>query len=173
MKKLVYLLTVIASLPTKCKAQSNTAVRYEKTSTIVLQASVERVFPLFGAYEEKKWAEGWDPLPIYPVTGEFGEGTLFRTKGHSNSAPNALWIVSRYDTTSHIVQYTIPDADRILTIHITCEPSSNHETKATVSYVIISLTNTGKISAEHILHRIFSKNLEDWSTAINTYLRKY
>jgi len=36
--------------------------RISKTAGLIINGNVEKVFPLFGAFEERKWAEGWDTL---------------------------------------------------------------------------------------------------------------
>ena len=55
--------------------------RVSKTATIVLNRNISTVFPLFGAFEERKWAKGWDPILIYPDTEIIEEGTTFKTEG--------------------------------------------------------------------------------------------
>lgn len=42
------------------------AEKVTKTATFNLNAGVDKIFPLFGAFEERKWTDGWTPTLIYP-----------------------------------------------------------------------------------------------------------
>ena len=56
--------------------------KISKTASIILNEKIEKVFSLFGAFEERKWAEGWNPVLIYPDSEIIEEGTTFKTEGH-------------------------------------------------------------------------------------------
>jgi hypothetical protein len=43
----------------------NPAKRISRSSTITLNAPLEKVFPLFGPIKEMEWAEGWQPEIMY------------------------------------------------------------------------------------------------------------
>ncbi len=58
--------------------------KISKTASITLNGDIEKVFPLFGAFEERKWAEGWNPTLIYPETEIIEEGTTFITEGNGD-----------------------------------------------------------------------------------------
>jgi hypothetical protein len=52
--------------------------------SIVLKSRIEQVFPLFTPEEEKKWANGWDYEPIYPLPLQVKENCIFRTESHDH-----------------------------------------------------------------------------------------
>ena len=58
--------------------------RVTKTASFVVNSNIENVFPLFGAFEERKWEPNWEPILIYPDKEIIEEGTTFKIKGHGH-----------------------------------------------------------------------------------------
>jgi len=60
--------------------QTFKAERVSKSASITLNGPIEKVFPSLVAVEEKKWADGWDPVVLYPESGHLEEGMTFITR---------------------------------------------------------------------------------------------
>lgn len=148
-----------------------TAKRISRTATITLQGPIATVFPLFGPIEEKKWEDGWDPLILYPETGELEEGMVFATRGHADEEPTYTWLVSKYDPANRAIQYTVSTQNRCWTISIHCRASSGTQTQATVRYTYTGLTPLGNDLNERAMEKMYEKDLKDWEEAINHYLQ--
>lgn len=163
----------------------NAQTMQTQTATIIINADIEKVFPLFGAYEEKKWARGWEPTPVYPITETIEEGATFRTPGHLPGENEYIWRVSKYDNRQHLVQYMVYVPDRCWTITVQCAPvegrtaaaesrttAAEGRTAATISYAFVALNPAGEEKNKHSLHLLFQHQLKDWEEEINTYLSK-
>ncbi|MBI1767734.1 MAG: hypothetical protein HYR67_05115, partial [Bacteroidetes bacterium] len=102
------------------KDKNFTAQRISKTATINVNGDVRIIFPLFGAFEERKWADGWSPTLIYPATEIMAEGTTFKTSGHGhghiNNEAEFLWRVSKFEPEKYLVQYLVSTENRYWTI---------------------------------------------------------
>ena len=53
--------------------KNNNSLRISKTAKIYLNDSIDHVFTLFSPSGEKKWDPDWNPIIIYPVSGEIEE----------------------------------------------------------------------------------------------------
>ena len=62
----------------------------------------EAAGPLFGAWEERKWADDWHPLFLYPAPPADQEGAVFRVEhgGH-----RSVWVNTVFDPAAGHVQY--------------------------------------------------------------------
>lgn len=144
--------------------------RISKTASFVANGAIEEVFPLFGAFEERKWAEGWDPEIIYPKQELMEEGTTFKVGGHGHES---LWIVTKYELENYLVQYLVSTENRFWTITVKCDAMVNSaQTKATVTYTYTGLNEEGNQKNQESLHHMYSQDLKDWGEAINAYLSK-
>lgn len=149
----------------------NAQTMQTQTATITINGDVKKVFPLFGAYEEKKWAKGWQPAPVYPLTETIEEGATFRTPGHLPGENEYIWRVSKYDNRLHLIQYMVYGPDRCWTITVQCDPAEDRTT-ATITYSFIALNPTGEEKNRHSLHLLFQHQLKDWEEVINDYLSR-
>ncbi len=89
---------IITMLLIACENKSQTmdstnfqGEKQTKTASIILNEKIEKIFPLFGAFAERKWAVGWAPTLIYPSIETIEKGTTFKTHGHDEK--QFLWIV--------------------------------------------------------------------------------
>ena len=146
------------------------AEKVSKTATINANANIDKIFPLFGAFEERKWADGWAPTLIYPSTEIMEEGTTFKTQGHGHDETEFLWRVSKYDPQNYLVQYLVSTENRYWTITVKCQAVSDSSTSATVTYTYIGLNSLGNEINKHALDKMYSKNLKDWEEAINYFI---
>jgi hypothetical protein len=173
MKKYIVTIVVLVFIGTgsQVSAQAFKAEQFVQSASIRLKGDVERVFRLFTPLGEKKWAEGWNPQLIFPATGETLEGQILKTPDHVHGAPPLTWVVSRYDTSSHQIQYIITSAVRVAVISISCTASGQDSTSATINYAITGLSAEGNVLSHHLIGKIFATNLKDWENAINTSLK--
>lgn len=146
------------------------AKKFSNTATIILNNKIESVFPLFGAFEERKWAEGWNPVLIYPETEIIEEGTTFKTKGHGHDEAEFIWRVTKYEPEKFLIQYLVTTENRYWTITVKCNPLNGNKTSAEVTYTFIGLNELGNKINEHSLQRMYKNNLTDWEEEINGYL---
>jgi hypothetical protein len=174
MKKL-YIIFLLG-LATAGRSQSNmnnnfSAQRISKTASFTTHGSIDKVFPLFGPFEEQKWAEGWSPVLVYPQQGKVQEGLVFKTKGHIPGEKENTWLINRYQPESHLIEYLVIAENRLLTITVQCGALADTATSATVTYTFTGLTEGGNMASGHILGRMYAENLHDWAEAINYYLK--
>jgi len=150
---------------------SFSAERLFKSATITLNGPIGKVFPLFGALEEKKWADGWNPIVMYPTSEKLEEGMVFTTPAHGHGETAYAWIVSKYQPDNHLIEYIVSTTNRYWVISIKCRASSDTETEATVSYTFTGLTPLGNEINKHAIGKMYERNLQDWEEAINYYLK--
>ncbi len=144
--------------------------RISKTASITINGNAATVFPLFGAYEEQKWAEGWDPVPVYPGDKKIEAGTTFITGGYDPHEAEFTWVVSRYEPEVHLIQYLVFTANRYWTITVECQSNTSDKTEATITYCYTGLTPVGNEMNRITLARMYQFNLQDWEKAINYFL---
>lgn len=138
-----------------------------RTGRIRLHGPIEKVFPLFGPVDETKWAPGWEPSIKYGSNAELG--TVFTTV---TSTHPAIWIVTRYDSKSHDMQYTtaFPE-DRVVQLDIACHLTGAVETRCDVAYAITALSDSARAAVERYTQERHDERMAHWQTAINHYLQ--
>ena len=146
------------------------AEKVSRTATFEINANINKVFPLFGAFEERKWADGWNPTLIYPSTEIIEEGTVFKTKGDRDDEKEFIWFVSKYEPQNYLIQYVVSTQNRFWTITIKCKIISDTLCAATVVYKYIGLNPLGNEINKHSLEKMYAEDLKDWQAAINFYL---
>lgn len=148
------------------------AEKVSRTETFVVEGRIESVFPLFGAFEERKWEPTFDPILIYPSEELIEEGTVFKTEGRGDES-EFLWRVSKYDESLCLIQYSVSTENRCWTITIKCShhDSDNSKTYATVNYTFIGLNKKGNELNKVHIQNMFKYNLKDWADSINRYLK--
>jgi hypothetical protein len=147
-----------------------TPERIQKCSSISVNGTVEKVFPLFGPVREKEWAEGWDPEILYSTTKLAEEHMIFRTKAHNQHEEFYTWVITQFDPKLHKIEYTVSTPNRIWFITVSCE-SDGKETRAKICYTFTGLNETGNQLNRDALEKMFVNNLKDWEEAINYYLK--
>ena len=170
MKKITLILSLVVIAATAGQAEDFVPMRLCKSATIILNANVNQVFPLFGALEEKKWEPSWNPRIIFPASGNMEEGLVFQTPEHIPAAPPVTWVVVKYDVQQHLLAYCLTSPIRVAMITIRCYKLTGNTTKAEVGYQLTGLTEAGNELSHHMLTKIFAEDLKDWERAINTHL---
>ena len=176
--KLITLATLLMMTTPVCAQHDQTeqndfkAKRISKTASFIIHANINHVFPLYGAFEERKWAPGWEPVLIYPENEIIEEGTTFRVKPHGHEGEGAsLWIVSKYEPGNYLIQYLVSTENRFWTITVSNKPiEDNTKTKTTVTYSYTGLTKIGNALNQKSLEKMYENNLQDWAGLINGYL---
>lgn len=146
------------------------AERISKTADITINGSIEEVFPLFGVFDERKWAKGWDPQLVYPDKEIMEEGVIFTTRSHNHEEQEYQWIVSTFNPGLYNVQYLVSTPNRYWTITVQCRDLDKVQTVASITYSFTSLNEKGKQLNKGSLERMYKENLGDWEEAINHYL---
>lgn len=164
------LILLSLTMTTSAIAQTSfKAERVQKSASFVVNASVEKAFPLFGPIREKEWAAGWEPQIIYSVNPEVEEHMIFKTSGKHHGENEFLWVVSQYRPNDYFVEYTASTAQRVWFISVKCETMED-KTKVTVTYTFTGLTPTGNEINKIALEKMYAHNLKDWEEEINYYL---
>lgn len=142
--------------------------RISKTASFIVDERIENVFPLFGPIREKEWAEGWEPEIIFSTNNLVEEHMIFRTKVSSDEK-YYTWVITQFDVSRHLVEYTVSTKNRIWFIRVQCQPSGE-STKATVSYTYTGMNSEGNQLNRDALAKMYINDLKDWQEAINYYL---
>jgi hypothetical protein len=132
-------------------------------------APYERVFPLFGALEEKKWAEGWDPQFVYPSPARDQQGMVFTVE---RAGMTSVWTNAALDEAAGHVQYVYILNDAMVTlVDIHLAKAGATETRVSVVYERTALKPEAN---EHVTHyaKGDAKSGPGWEQAINGYLAK-
>ena len=153
------------------KPETFKAERVTKTAQFVVNAEIDKAFPLFGAFEERKWEPIWNPELIYPETEIIEEGTTFKTEGRGEE-PEFLWRVTKFEEGKHLIQYLVSTENRYWTITVQClsEMDNLAQTLVNVTYTYIGLNEAGNRLNKADLECMYSDNLSDWAESINSYL---
>jgi len=162
----------VAVVWTDTQAQQNAAPVLAHAETefhLSARASYEQVFPLFGALEEKKWAEGWNPQFVYPTPAHDQRGMVFTVEHGSKTG---VWTCTAFDQNAGYVQYVFMLGNLMVTvidIHVT--KSGSHETPVSVLYERTALRPEAN---DHVAHLATgdAKSGPEWEEAINGYLAK-
>ena len=106
--------------------------------SFVVNAPYDEAFPLFGAYEERKWAAGFYPQFVFPPSPHDQQGMVFTTVQEGN---NRTWINTALDRAAGHAQYVyfIPET-MVALIDVRLARTGNWQTKVKVSYERTALT---------------------------------
>ena len=175
MKSAHFIFALIAIIPSIASVQGHAQVAAAKlvhTHTefgFTVDAPFEQVVPLFGAREERKWSDGWDPQFVYPSPARDQPGMIFRVvHGHSSS----VWINTALDLTAGHVQYAQVLNDAMVTlIDIHAAPQGPMQTDVIVVYERTALVPEANEHVERFA-KADEKAGKEWGEAINAYLAK-
>jgi hypothetical protein len=172
--KSIISLTAMTILLSSCNNKNQDpnfrAEKVTRSATIQLNGGIDKVFLLFGAFEERKWAEGWNPTLIYPEREVIEEGTTFTTPGHGHDEKEYLWRVSRFEPEHYRIQYVVSSKNRWWIITVNCSPLTEKITRANITYTFVGLNSLGNKINTTSLERMFKYELRDWEEAINYFL---
>lgn len=146
------------------------AERISETAKILLKENIFTIFPLFNPIEEKKWSFKWKPHIIYPPDERIEKGMVFRVKENVPDEFFSNWIISNYNEDEYLIEYTVSTINRIWIIFIKCNPVTDKQTEAIITYTYTGLNDKGNTLNKQAIEKIFKHNLKDWENAINIYL---
>jgi hypothetical protein len=155
-----------------CSHAQEPAAKLVHTRTefsFTVDAPFEQVVPLFGAHEERKWAEGWDPQFVYPTPARDQQGMVFRV---AHGQQSSVWINMALDLAAGHVQYAHVLNDVMATlIDIHASRQGPQKTAVTVVYERTALVSEAN---EHVQHSAKGDENagKEWGDAINAYFAK-
>ena len=137
--------------------------------SFTVDAPFDQVVPLFGADEERKWAEHWNPQFVYPTPAHDQPGMVFKI---AHGERTAIWINTAFDLSVGHIRYTYVLGDAMATlIDIQATHQGAQKTAVTVVYERTALIPE---ASEHVQH--FAKGDEaagkEWGDAMNNYFAK-
>jgi hypothetical protein len=137
--------------------------------SVIVKAPYEKAFPLFGAYEERKWAKGFEPRFIHPSPARDQQGMIFTWE--LGGAPS-VWANTAYDPATGHVQYIYFVQDAMVTlIDIRLTKAGGAETRVDVVYERTALRREANEQvAEHA--KADRTRGSEWEAMINGYLRE-
>ncbi len=126
-----------------------------------------RVFPLFTARGERKWAPGWDPTPL---SGGEQRGSAFRTS--SQEGRTTTWIVVDYRPSEGRVSYArLAEGSNIGLVDVVCTEPAAGGTDVSVTYTLTPLGAEGEAFVRHFLEPdTFARMIEEWRAATGAAL---
>ena len=105
--------------------------------SIVIDAPVEKVFPLLCPVREYEWIDGWSCELLHSESGFAEKGAIFttgfRTEGFS------IWTVSRYEPDRAIEFVVVFPESHVMTVAIALEPIDGSQTRLTWDCAYTSL----------------------------------
>jgi len=153
--------------------EAGTAVVEQRTQsfTIILNASVSDVTPLFGPVREAEWAPDWSPRFIHPAQGLQREGVVFTTSpGYGRER---LWLLTTYDVRNGRVEYVVvTPAFTANEIKIRVAPDGEQHCKATITCRRSALAPEGNEEVAKLGEHWAEEQRIHWETAINEALAK-
>lgn len=138
-----------------------------------IEKPIEIVFPLFTAEGEKLWAPGWDYVQIFGDKN-VKEDDIFVTQTHDHSAADAIWIVKKYDSQNHFVQYyKIEPGEKVGLITVQCKKIGESQTKINVSYSYSALSESGEKFVSGFTEADYVSFINEWKYLIDEYFSKH
>ncbi len=149
------------------RVQPALAHSHEEFSLVVM-APYEQAFPLFGAYEERKWAKGFDPQFIHPSPAIDRQWMVFTWE---QKGTPSVWMNTAFDAASGHVQYVYFAKDTMVTlidIHLTKAGAA--ETRVSVVYERTALRPETNEQVDRYARDDRNRGVE-WAEMINGYLQ--
>jgi hypothetical protein len=147
------------------------AKRVSRSGTFDLGTDATRALALFTPEGEKQWAARWDFERVYPNDTSTSENDVFLTRTTDHSEGPSIWIVSRYSSERHEIEYQRVDPGvKVARIRVQCWEIDKGRTEVRVDYVYTGLSQTGNAFVEHFSVDEFARMLSHWSNAIDHFL---
>jgi len=127
----------------------------------------ETVAPLFGAYTERLWADGWNPQFVHPQPAKDEAGAVFTVQGGHST----VWINTVYDLDRGQVQYACFAPEGMVTlIDIRLQRLASDKTKAVVVYERTAIHPEANDRVNRLADDDKAKGPE-WDAALRAYLQ--
>jgi len=126
---------------------------------------------LFSPEGEKSWVPGWDYENVMG-TIELAEDYVFLTKTHDHGTTDAIWVVKKYDTKSHFVEfYKIEPEDKIGIVTVECTELEAARTKIQVTYKYMALSKTGEVFVSGFNESAYEEFIGEWQTLLSNHFQ--
>jgi hypothetical protein len=137
--------------------------------SVFVKAAYEKAFPLFGAFEERKWAKGFEPRFLHPSPPRDQQGMFFTWE--LGGAPS-IWANTAFDAATGHVQYIYFVQDTMVTlIDIRLAKAGTTETRVDVVYERTALrAGANEQVTQHA--KADGNRASEWDAMINGYLRE-
>lgn len=140
-----------------------------RSGSIRLSAAPADVFPLFEPIGEMRWAEGWSPRVLYPLSGEARLGMVFTTQ-HPGEA-ETIWTIAAYDPERLRISYVRQTpGSRVGVIDVECAAAGDQTSHVTVTYTFTALSEEGNVYIAAFTEDHYAAYMAEWERAINHYL---
>lgn len=134
-----------------------------------MTVSIVELFPLFSPEGEKYRVPSWDYENVMGTT-ELSEDYVFLTKTHDHGTTDAIWVVKKYDSQSHLVQfYKIEPEDKIAVVTVKCTELEAERTKVEVTYKYMALSATGEMFISEFSESAYEEFIGEWQTLLSNY----
>jgi hypothetical protein len=166
----IALVTVFAGAIGSSMAQAQTQLVHTREEfSFVVNASYDDAFPLFGAYEERKWAAGFEPQFIFPPSPHDQQGMVFMTNQHG---AKRVWVNTVFDRSTGKAQYVyfIPET-MVALIDVQLTRLGSSQTKVNVAYERTALAPEAN---QHVadMAKADANAGPEWAKAINGYFER-
>jgi hypothetical protein len=141
----------------------------ERSGAFTLAAPIDKAFPLFEPIPEKQWAEGWDPKPVYPASGDTREGMVFLSSHEHDN--DTVWTLAHFDPARHEITYVnVTPGVRVGRIDIHCSETAG-STRVDVRYSFTGLNDAGNEFVDSFSQSRFDGHMHSWQHAISYFLQ--
>jgi hypothetical protein len=139
------------------------------TGSIILDAPIAQVFPLFSPMGEKHWVEGWNPEILFPLNADWVEGMVFRT---FSDRQDEIWTISELDLASHrVVYYRVEPGRLVARVEVVCRALNDDHTEVTTLYSYVGLSEAGNAHVADWTDAAYRAKMNRWKESIAAYLR--
>jgi hypothetical protein len=142
----------------------------ERGHAFTVAKPLHEAFRLFEPEGERIWAEGWNPVYLYPADGKAGAGMVFTTS-HGNE--ETIWTMTRHDPAAGLVEYvrTSPGS-RIGRVLVQCSALDAARTRVNVVYAFTGLSESGNARIRELDEARYREFVESWGKAIERALAR-
>lgn len=143
-------------------------IHLDRHHTILINGSIDRVFPLFTPAGETRWVEGWNPEFIHPESGETCEGMVFRT---THGGEETLWSCLAWEPGRHHVRYArLTPGSRFGFVEVNCRKRSAEQTVVSVRYILTALSTEGASYLSDLTVEAYERMIGEWKVRIERWL---
>ena len=129
-----------------------------------LPLPVSQAFRFFEPEGERAWAPGWNPVYVYPASGQPEKGMVFTT---GEGADHTLWIVLGHAPSAGTVEYArITPGARLAIVRVQCAAVDEERARVTVSYEFTGLSEAGNEYVRSMNEDAFRAFIDSWGEAI-------
>ena len=144
------------------------AERSERSQAFIVALPLRDAFKLFEPEGERRWAEGWNPVYVYPADGRTEAGMVFTTS-HGNA--DSVWTLVRHEPQAGLVEYVrVAHGSDIGRVLVQCTALEPARTRVNVIYVLTGLSEKGnqKVLA-HAAH--YEEYINSWAADIEKAIK--